>query len=638
MTLPHDSAGFLRGKPTDGPETDAERAADELEVIRGHTDELVSLARQQQRTSRSFATHMQQSRLPTVEPRTRGAVPAREAAPSTRHAAVAADAAASMARTVAAQARNARADRASQPRGADGRFGGAGPAGLPALARAAGGRAAGLMGNASAVDPLFAAMGEARAAGSAVRAVATPLGRGFSGLTGGPAGTNDVQAPTSWLRKLWRELRGMRKDDAKGARDMLRELREARMSGSGPAGTSGRGLLASLAGLAPTLAGVAALLGRLPAVLGLGMPGPGTAAPGGVKGLLRRLPLIGSAFEIGAGALEDRRIAGDATLTDAERRRQRAANAGGVGGALAGAGAGAMAGGLVLGPVGAVGGAVLGGLAGSELGQRAGGWVSQMFESGKGGAGTISTGKGDFGGKSYGTHQLSSKTGTLQDFLASSGYGAQFTGLAPGSAEFDAKWKSIAASDKGFGASQHDFIKRTHADKMISNLQRQGLDLSGRGEAVQEALFSTATQFGPGSSLVKKALAGKDVAALSDADIVASIQDYKIANNDSLFKSSSANVRAGTLDRAAREKATLLAVAGAPGVPTPPTLASVAARPPAMAAGAPPVVEMPLPTSMSSGKPAAPPAQPTQVASQDVRDRTIAHIVTGGIGGSIAHR
>ena len=47
---------------------------------------------------------------------------------------------------------------------------------------------------------------------------------------------------------------------------------------------------------------------------------------------------------------------------------------------------------------------------------RIGEYVRQ-FESGKAGSGAISTGKGDPGGISYGTYQLSSKTGDAQQFI-----------------------------------------------------------------------------------------------------------------------------------------------------------------------------------------------------------------------------
>jgi len=196
--------------------------------------------------------------------------------------------------------------------------------------------------------------------------------------------------------------------------------------------------------------------------------------------------------------------------------------------------------------------------AGWKLGQ-----TSQVFESGKGGAGTISTGKGDRGGVSYGTYQLSSKVGTLAKFLKSTAYGQQFQGLSAGSAAFNAKWKQLAASDQNFGTAQHEFIKKTHYDPQMQELKKSGIDLSGKGAAVQDAIWSTSVQFGGGTSLIKKALAGKNAAALSDAQIISAIQDYKIANNNSLFSSSSAAVKAGTANRAVAEKQKLLKLAGA---------------------------------------------------------------------------
>ena len=53
---------------------------------------------------------------------------------------------------------------------------------------------------------------------------------------------------------------------------------------------------------------------------------------------------------------------------------------------------------------------------------------------------------------------------------------------------------------------------------------------------------------------------------MSQSDIVAAVQDYKAANNSSLFGSSSAAVQSGTLARAASEKGSLLRLAAASSV------------------------------------------------------------------------
>jgi len=194
---------------------------------------------------------------------------------------------------------------------------------------------------------------------------------------------------------------------------------------------------------------------------------------------------------------------------------------------------------------------------------------SAAFESGGKGAGTISSGRGDRGGKSYGTYQLSSKTGTLRQFLNESPYGKQFEGMQEGSFDFDRQWQRLAKNDPAFAQAQHDFIKRTHYDKAVDGLKEAGIDLSGRGKAVQDAIWSTSVQFGAGQAggkfgavpLIQKALGGRNIADMSDEQIISAVQDYKLANNDRMFAGSSADIRKGTAARAVQEKERLVALA-----------------------------------------------------------------------------
>ncbi|CAE6901245.1 hypothetical protein [Paraburkholderia domus] len=254
------------------------------------------------------------------------------------------------------------------------------------------------------------------------------------------------------------------------------------------------------------------------------------------------------------------------------------------------------------------------------------GKTSQFFESGTRGAAAISTGKGDHGGASYGTYQLASAGGaksTLNKFLASSGYASQFAGLTPGSPEFNAKWKQIAASDPAFGAAQHDFIKSTHFDPQMVLLGKSGIDLSKRGAAVQDAVWSTSVQFGGQTSLIKSALAGKDTSKMSDAEIVTAIQNYKIAHNSDLFRSSSASTQASTLNRASVERSRLLALAQ----PLPSPSTSPGINVPAVADAA-----QSVPTSL--GKPPAVEVRVSKDASDvgpTVSDPKIARLVSGGL-------
>lgn len=254
-------------------------------------------------------------------------------------------------------------------------------------------------------------------------------------------------------------------------------------------------------------------------------------------------------------------------------------------------------------------------------------WVlgntSKQFESGSGGAGTVSTGKGDAGGASYGTYQMSSKRGTVQDFIKHSDYVDDFAGLTPGSPEFNAVWKEIAANDPKFGAAQHEFIKSTHFDPQMAALKKGGINLSGRGAAVQDAVWSTSVQFGGNTSLIQKALRGQDVSKMSDAQIASAIQDYKIAHNSALFASSDAKTQAGTLKREGAEKQKLLALAAPlPSTSAAPTLAAPKVQEAAQSVPTSATGPVPLEVRVSKD---------TGDVGQNVSDRKIARIVTGGL-------
>lgn len=195
------------------------------------------------------------------------------------------------------------------------------------------------------------------------------------------------------------------------------------------------------------------------------------------------------------------------------------------------------------------------------------GQTSERYESGGRGPGTISGGKGDHGGVSYGTFQLSTNSGTLRAYLDQSVYRDAFEGLEPKTRAFNEKWAELARTDPAFAQDQYDFVKATHYDAQVERLAAAGLDLSTRGPAVQDALWSTSVQYGNRTtSIVTGGLErsfGSDyqVAELSDQDIVSAVQDYKLAHNDQLFASSAPIVRASVASRIASEKVDLIALA-----------------------------------------------------------------------------
>lgn len=126
------------------------------------------------------------------------------------------------------------------------------------------------------------------------------------------------------------------------------------------------------------------------------------------------------------------------------------------------------------------------------------GSITSRYESGSQGVAAISSGAGDPGGVSYGSYQLSSNAGTLNDYLQSEEgrdiarrYGLDR--LTPGTLAFNAAYSRAAQEiPEELHQSQHDFIMRTHY-RPVENLARNaGFDVNNR--AVQEALFSQSVQ------------------------------------------------------------------------------------------------------------------------------------------------
>ena len=207
------------------------------------------------------------------------------------------------------------------------------------------------------------------------------------------------------------------------------------------------------------------------------------------------------------------------------------------------------------------------------------GWIigqtSKERESGNGGPGTINPYKSseDFGGASYGTYQFasylpektptgkarpSSKGSPVLSYIQGSRFRSMFEGLTPGTDAFDAKWRETASKYKNeFEKDQHDYVQRSYYDVMSSNLKRAGLDLTKFGPAVQDLVWSTAVQYGPGRiDLFTTPLQGKS--ELNDREIINIVSEYKIAQASKNFKSSGAEIAKNQETRYAQEKISLL--------------------------------------------------------------------------------
>jgi LysM domain len=140
------------------------------------------------------------------------------------------------------------------------------------------------------------------------------------------------------------------------------------------------------------------------------------------------------------------------------------------------------------------------------------GSLSSKYETSGRGPGTVSTGQGDAGGVSYGSYQMTSQPagGTAARFVASPDFpwAARFAGLAPGTAEFSAAWRALASeAPEGFFEAQHGYIKRTHYDPLVRKIRLEdGLDVTARSHALQDAIWSTAVQQGPNTPVVHRAI------------------------------------------------------------------------------------------------------------------------------------
>lgn len=168
--------------------------------------------------------------------------------------------------------------------------------------------------------------------------------------------------------------------------------------------------------------------------------------------------------------------------------------------------------------------------------------LSAEYES-NGNPGTISTGDGDLGGKSYGCYQFAINAGVPQDFvswLINHGKEPFATALAAapaGSEEFDANWRALADADPdGFADVQHEYTKAMYFDPAVDALAGVGLYVLSRSEALQQVVWSRSVQYGPGviAELFQEGAAyvGQDVAAASDADLIKGVYSFLASEAD----------------------------------------------------------------------------------------------------------
>lgn len=257
------------------------------------------------------------------------------------------------------------------------------------------------------------------------------------------------------------------------------------------------------------------------------------------------------------------------------------------------------------------------------------GFVSRKEES-DGGPGTVSSGKGDAGGVSYGTYQLSSTKGSAAEFVAKSQFKDYFKGLKPGTAQFSAAWVKVYTENPvAFAAEQQAYAVNKYYTPVIKSDVARRANLANRGTAIQEMVVSTSIQYGVAGArnIIEVALGDvEDPAKLTEVAIIQRVQLAKKKRLEALPVKDKKDNRAGLYKRIAREQDTLISIASGT---TPTTVASAApVRSPSALSGvgtAVPIIPVTISSvrevssikvAKSSPEPIAAPKMPDSVVGQ----------------------
>jgi hypothetical protein len=131
------------------------------------------------------------------------------------------------------------------------------------------------------------------------------------------------------------------------------------------------------------------------------------------------------------------------------------------------------------------------------------GTLSARYES-NGDPASVSSGRGDAGGISYGCYQFATAAGSPRQFVAwlAGTYPEAFATLqrfTPGTPEFGAAWIEVARRDRArFAKAQHEHVCVHYYDAAVRQLDAAfpGLAVATRSKALNDVVWSTAVQHG----------------------------------------------------------------------------------------------------------------------------------------------
>lgn len=120
---------------------------------------------------------------------------------------------------------------------------------------------------------------------------------------------------------------------------------------------------------------------------------------------------------------------------------------------------------------------------------------------------------------------------------------------SPGSSGFDGEWKALAKNyTERFNNLQHAFIKQSHYDPAARKIKSSiGLDVNRYSPALQNVLWSVATQHGTGGANSVFRNAGVRQ-GMSEAEIIRRVYAER-SNVNKYFSSSSAAIKRSVANR-----------------------------------------------------------------------------------------
>ena len=176
--------------------------------------------------------------------------------------------------------------------------------------------------------------------------------------------------------------------------------------------------------------------------------------------------------------------------------------------------------------------------------------------------GAIDDGEGDLGGKSYGTYQFPSSAKYRDHLVAfvnwvGNPFSKQLKDAGSiASQQFDVVWKQLAKTDNlEFGLAQETYCREFMWSELLKRFEdTSGVVLQNREDKLVDLVVGTVNQYGTISNSIAKYIATNGGDTLTTNQIGVLMQNYKLANNDTIFRSSSQSTRNGVEARILRER------------------------------------------------------------------------------------